>query len=678
MERDLAAKRLSPPHQLNLAHAYAAAGSFNEAFTLVERAYQADSSLTDGYARCAWQYYWPKHEYGILIEWMERDLAAKRLSPPHQLNLAHAYAATGSFNEAFALVERAYQADSSLIDGYARCAWQYYRARNDFHSLVAWLAKDLTANRLSPSHQLNLAHAYAANGSIDEAFALVERAYQADSSLTDGYARCAWQYYWPLKEYGTLLHWIEKDSSMQRLSLSWQNKGILALLRILQKATLPSNPKASSPKQIFIFGSFAENTSLIHSKRNYFERLASALDHAGTNLLVVDAAPIQSSMRLPTGGDHIHISIDPSSYIALFHQALRPDHIDIQSARIFADVCSNHHDPSTQKQYRLACFVLFECFARLLDDSRPDLVIYWNSFSPFHRWLRQACRSRNIPALAVESCGLPGMIEFDPSGSLGLSWCVRHNDDFNRLPIASLDNERIKTFLDTPTVLNMANKHRQTTTRSRLILRHPVIFVAGSALLGAGLTPRWHEDSLANSPFFADDMSLMEVLLPLAKKHKWTLLYKPHPGNESSASQFPQAVDAKDLNSSECIDQCDVMVTLVSSLSTLAMLRNKPCVLLGRNALWGKKCCYQPTSSLEVEDTVEQAIRQGLTPLMKTAWLDYATRAASWYAFSFTEEVESSFGRDVNTSVQFLLSYMAKPFDVPFPYPACNLKETFR
>lgn len=419
-------------------------------------------------------------------------------------------------------------------------------------------------------------------------------------------------------------------------------------------------------KQIFLFGYFNENPSLLHSKRSYFERLAHELIEWDISLAVHDASPVKTSMRLPDGSWHRHHSIQPFDYAACDPGTCPPDEAEKDGIRLFAEFQTGTHDET----YSTACLRLFRHYKRYLERERPDLVLYWNSFSPFHRWLRQVCQQLGIPALTAEGCPVPGMVEFDPVGSLGLGWGVRRNDDFNRLPLCADAFKRISEFLQSPDALHMMNKHRQPENSVEMPkLARPVLFIAGSSTYGAGLFPRWHPDSHCNSPIFSDDSDLIQALTPLAKRNNWSILYKPHPNNRKTIMESDAVTILDAVSATACMEACDVLLTLISSMAVQALLCEIPCLLLGRTSLWGKGCCLHIDSREQLGTAIEQALAEGFTSSMREAWLAYAVRAASWHAFSYSAETDIALGRSPRVASSFLHSFMQNPSIDPFPFP---------
>lgn len=220
-ELDYGQGRLTYNGMLRMAQSHAAQGEIQKALYLVGYAYKENHALNDGYARCALLYYWPREEFEKVIELYEIDNKQKRLTPNNMLGLAQAYAIIGEIQKAFNIVKCAYAEDNTLCDGYARCAWQHYWPRSQYEKVVVFSEKDNKKNRLTPAWMLNLAQAYAACDEIDKAMILVEKAYKADLNIADGYARCAFQFYWSRQAYCKLIEMFEKDKRMKRLSPHW-------------------------------------------------------------------------------------------------------------------------------------------------------------------------------------------------------------------------------------------------------------------------------------------------------------------------------------------------------------------------------------------------------------------------------------------------------------------------
>jgi tetratricopeptide (TPR) repeat protein len=248
-ELDHRSNRLTPNHRAIYAELLSQKGRL-EAIQEIETVYANDSYLLDGYARCAWQLFWPKKDYDKVIEYCESDQNSNKLSPAWMLNLAQAYAAIGEIKKAFGLVEKAYLINPNLKDGYARCAWQLFWPKKDYDKVIEYCESDQNSNKLSPAWMLNLAQAYAAIGEIKKAFGLVEKAYLINPNLKDGNARCAWQFFWPKKDYDKVIEYCESDQNNNRLSPAWMlnlAQAFFASGEANMAFTLVSRASASDP-----------------------------------------------------------------------------------------------------------------------------------------------------------------------------------------------------------------------------------------------------------------------------------------------------------------------------------------------------------------------------------------------------------------------------------------------
>jgi hypothetical protein len=223
-KRDLDSKRISPGFLLNVAELAMIEEFPDESCNLIEKAYDSDPKLTDGYARCGWAYYWSKWQHKKIIDWIERDRSKNRLSPEWHLKKAQAHAALGEFDSAVLQVKNVYADYPELTDGYARCAWYHFWPKRKYGKIIEWMHKDENNNRLTPFWRLKLAESYAANGEFDLSVQQVDLSYKHDYTLTDGYARCAWSYFWPkwpCGDYSPMLYWMEKDLNAHKMSPRW-------------------------------------------------------------------------------------------------------------------------------------------------------------------------------------------------------------------------------------------------------------------------------------------------------------------------------------------------------------------------------------------------------------------------------------------------------------------------
>ena len=193
----------------------------NEAKKMIHKRYAADADAKDGYSRLAYYIMAKGETLDTALYLFELDAAENRQTWFQQLRHAECVAALGDLNTAFAMVERVYAACSEAVNGYAAIAWRLRHNRDLLPSPWTYAKRDITVRRLSTGYMLNVAELAMMENMVCDAEQLVDQAYKLNPSLTDGYARCAWQHYRPNKEYNNLIEWMGKDYDSGKLSPAW-------------------------------------------------------------------------------------------------------------------------------------------------------------------------------------------------------------------------------------------------------------------------------------------------------------------------------------------------------------------------------------------------------------------------------------------------------------------------
>lgn len=148
----------------------------------------------------------------------------------YKLRHAECLAASGRPDEAIAMVESVYRAYPEAVNGYAAIGWHFGNRNTSVPTPFEYASRDINANRLSPGYMLNVAVLAAQENRCEEARTLIQQAYDADPSLTDGHARCGWRRYQSDRDMEALMGQLEADHLLNRLSPPW-------LLRLAQYLT---------------------------------------------------------------------------------------------------------------------------------------------------------------------------------------------------------------------------------------------------------------------------------------------------------------------------------------------------------------------------------------------------------------------------------------------------------
>ena len=402
------------------------------------------------------------------------------------------------------------------------------------------------------------------------------------------------------------------------------------------------------------------------NKLRYFERLDTALREMGHRLLLLNTESKQVQSACDTA--HLPVFIEKAHHLrlegCLNEEALAP------SVRHAASIDAGEwrRDPLADAVRAL----FFRAYLReLVREYDPALCVFWHQFNSLHYSMPDFCTGLGIPMLYAEYGSLPATIAFDSEGQMAESWAARRSDDFLNLPVSDEELSRARRFLE------LARKQK----RTRKPLTAPasiqavseaaarsgrrLVFYAGQHDYKTGMAPRSLPNAELHSPFFESTADALRHLCAIAEERNWHILFKPHPlaGHLLKRADMPgtdwlDVVPGADIF--ECMHAAAVTLTIVSQVSYMALLHNRPCVLLGRNQLSGKGCLYEPSSRENVGDLIDEAIGAGLTQQRRDAWIKHSAQLLGHALYAFEEDVEPIIGRDVHEAASFLVEYAEK------------------
>ena len=399
------------------------------------------------------------------------------------------------------------------------------------------------------------------------------------------------------------------------------------------------------------------------SKRDYFNDLEAYLNAAGFELLRVDLVPGESS--------NTTTALSIPSFISQAHRMFGGGYIDPESLSSELAEASSleaeiRHVDVAHAALKLA---LYRAFMRdILKRSRVRLCILWHQFNAFHMALADLCRHENIPVLYAEYGMLPGTIVFDEEGQMALSWIARNTETYRGLSVSPEHIEQAKRLTARLQEQRRSRKPQDSDVDIASIVREQrdagknILFYAGEHEYHAGILPRNSPHAHIHSPHYSGTQDALNALGALAKKNDWHILFKPHPlhsaQGEPAIPTLPDQITAvPGANVFDCIEQSDVVVTLVSQVSYLALIHGKPCVLLGRTPLSGKKCVYEPEDREDLEQTILNALSKGLTAKQTDAWHEHVARVCTHYLFALDEDMRELFGRGHDDAAHFIAGY---------------------
>ena len=100
-----------------------------------------------------------------------------------------------------------------------------------------------------------------------------------------------------------------------------------------------------------------------------------------------------------------------------------------------------------------------------------------------------------------------------------------------------------------------------------------------------------------------------------------------NPADLPTNTIFVEQADINDL-----IDLSDVIVTVVSSVSYIALIREKPVVMLGYTQLKNKECTYEAFQIDEIDSVLTQAVKEKSNDFMRQNFIRHFAQMKKYYS----------------------------------------------
>lgn len=298
---------------------------------------------------------------------------------------------------------------------------------------------------------------------------------------------------------------------------------------------------------------------------------------------------------------------------------------------------------------------------KLISKLKPRKVVMWNEFYAFHTILIGICRQKGIPIEYMEFGCIPGTICIEKKGQQGESLIARK--DYHKQWIIKSEevnnSKQVLAYLSS----NGLNRNVQTDnlfTNKMLLYGKPNrknIVYFGNNDYESGICPYTLKSKKFHSPVFKSSLEAMEYLSLLAIKNHWNLIYKPHPimvnlGHNIDNVGNVDIVD--DVNINSLIDYADLVVTIVSQVAYIGLIRNKPVLMLGYTQLKNKKCTYEAFARKDIEQEINNALINGLTLQQKELFRLHVAKILKYYLYDDLTTREIRFGKNIDDVVEHL------------------------
>ncbi len=326
--------------------------------------------------------------------------------------------------------------------------------------------------------------------------------------------------------------------------------------------------------------------------------------------------------------------------------------------------------PKSYNSSVLKIFGMLLEFERALENFQPDYVYLWNQFNAFHRILAEVLKAKNIPFGFFHDGVLPGSIALDVDGEMGESWIARDPKRFMKIKVTGEDVERASAFLNGLRG-DQVNRHpqiEQISVKEALALRklddRPVVFFAGQNDWHAGIKPR-SSARVFHSHLFAGSAEAVEKLDSIAGELGVSILFKPHPLSKDRymflrAEELKNTVILSSTSMQACFEASSLVSTIASQTSYVAMLDDRPVMMLGKNQISGKGLTYDVQAVEDIAEVIELGIADPLRIDRKAAFARHVAQLERSYLFCYGEIGKNYYSRGAKAAAAYMSLSMSK------------------
>ncbi len=297
--------------------------------------------------------------------------------------------------------------------------------------------------------------------------------------------------------------------------------------------------------------------------------------------------------------------------------------------------------PNVKRSF-IEYFVLksYEYLTQVFKILKPKLIITWNEYQGLHRIVNCVAKELNMTVNYMETGQIPGTFFVTAGGQTGKSFPAKNYEEFLKLEITQdeiKNAQEVYKFLQSSKLNRYKQPENNVINNFKMNLnpKHPVILYTGELDYEAGLFP--YDDVVKNfeSPFIKSSNEAAKILGELALKNNWEIIYKIHPlmfGCE--IPEMPKSVHiVKACNINDLVDYADLTITILSSTGYIALIREKPLIMLGYTSLRGKGCCYEAFNFESLEAVIKNALENKMTDEMKINFIKHIAQMNKYFLY---------------------------------------------
>ena len=260
-------------------------------------------------------------------------------------------------------------------------------------------------------------------------------------------------------------------------------------------------------------------------------------------------------------------------------------------------------------------------WSNLIDIIDPSEMLIWGNPSAMDAYcLKRISENRRINYGFLEHGLIPGTILLDPLGPCWLSMYAKNPDYFTSRQISQGEIEHTRKVIEyvkenaLDTVVTIKNSDEYDKL-SKIDKSKKTVFFAGTMHNRyKEFKPEYWKQTV--SEVYTTDIEMLNILTEICKKHDYNLLFKPHPGARDKSIIFRDGegyIYVEDVAVDELIQIADVVVSPASVVEYKTLINGKPLVQISNSTFNGKNCSYRPKRVSDIENTIEEAIKKGLT-----------------------------------------------------------------
>lgn len=309
----------------------------------------------------------------------------------------------------------------------------------------------------------------------------------------------------------------------------------------------------------------------------------------------------------------------------------------------------------TQACAALQVKYMLEYIKKVLELCEPKYIFASGARNVRSMLLEYACKGENKIIYASPGI-LPGTYTLDPYGETGHSVPNQDSLEFRNKVITDAEFEDSRNIIKE---LNESGENRKLLQDFDLDSlcftddKRPTILFAAQP--DTDFTPYDEEVQTYYSPIFKTSREAGVHISKICEKNGWNYIFKSHPmyihdGIEQELQG--NAIHIKQGNINTLIDNVDVVVTIQSSVSYTALIRNKPVVMLGYNQLKEKGCCYEAYTLDNIELMMKKALESKVTDEMEKNFILHIAQIKKYYLYDDLSQKSSPRGKILFESVQ--------------------------